>query len=72
MPYEISGNAEQPTRIIVINESDWSVEANQIVSGNYSLYLNSSGSKIVVGRLPDGQSIGFGGVSTLDWGDRAV
>lgn len=62
MAYKISGNANQSTRIIIINEGDWSIESNTVESGDYEIEV-TDGSKIVVGRLPDGQSIGFGSIS---------
>lgn len=73
MPYKISGTTLQPTRVIVVNESDWSVEHNQIYNGSYEIDV-TYGSKIIIGRLFDGQSIGFGNMYPVSagGGDRGI
>lgn len=64
MGYQISGNASQSTRILIIDASDWSTEHTGIYNGDYEITV-TSGSKIVLGRLSDGQSIGFGSIQSV-------
>jgi len=63
MPYKISGTLSDATRIIVIKESDWSIESNTSESaGAYEIGVLVSGTKLVAGRKSDGESLGFGNV----------
>jgi hypothetical protein len=34
MPYKISGSKSHTARIIILKESDWSIESNTVVSGS--------------------------------------
>lgn len=73
MAYKISGSTEQPTRIIIINESDWSIENNTVENGDYEIIV-TTGPKAIIGRLSDGRSVGFGNISPsiVSGGDRGV
>lgn len=64
--YKISGSVVQTTRVIVINESDWTAESNTIENGNYEIEVDfGGGTKTILGRLPSGQSTGFGNVEPI-------
>ena len=66
----VKGSYSDTTRIIVINESDWSVEYNSTHSGSgyYEIQPLVSGTKTLVGiRESDGSSIGYGNVLTDTW-----
>ena len=67
MPYKISGTKSETSRILILKESDWSIESNTIVSGSgvYEIDELESGNKIVVSRTNDGEMIGFGAVSSV-------
>jgi hypothetical protein len=61
----ISGNLSHSARVIVVNESDWSVEYNGNKSaGNYIISgLETSGNKTVIARLDGGEAMGYGNVT---------
>jgi hypothetical protein len=61
--YNISGHVDEDCKIILINESDWSVEKTQdVTAGNYSV-STAQGTKLVLARKPDGECAGFSGVT---------
>lgn len=61
MPYKISGALSDASRIIVIKESDWSIESNtEESSGAYEVENLISGYKTIVARKSDGESMGYG------------
>ena len=64
MPYKISGTISEEARIIVLDESDWSIESNTVISGggNYEIDV-VSGTKTLVSRIVGGQTIGYGSVA---------
>ena len=66
MPYKISGYKSHTARVVVLKESDWSVESNTIVSGSGSYEIENlvSGTKSVFGRRSDGWVEGFGSVES--------
>jgi len=77
MPYKISGTKNETARIIVINESDWSIEANTIVSGSgsYEIEYLFSGHKWVIAGNSDGMLLGYGSVDATYYymsGDRGI
>lgn len=66
MPYKISGSNSEESRIIVVDESDWSIEANEVTSaGNYEILDLSSGQKLVASRKADGETIAYGAVPSV-------
>jgi len=78
MPYKISGSKSHTARIIVLKESDWSVESNTIVSGSgdYEIENLVSGTKSVFGRRSDGWVEGYGSIDAVSYvpspGDKGV
>lgn len=78
MPYKISGTKSETGRVIIIKESDWSIESNTVVSGSeaYSIEDLESGSKLAFSRAEDGEVVGFGAVASEEYappvGDRGV
>ena len=78
MPYKISGTKSETARIMILKESDWSIEYETVVSGSgaYEIDGLESGSKTVVARSNDGEMLGHG--SVVAWtdpyfaGDRGV
>jgi hypothetical protein len=68
MTHKISGTVEEPSRLIVLDESDFStLEYNDTVSGTYDVTV-VSGSKTVIIRSADGESFGYGAVASKDDG----
>lgn len=64
MPYKISGTLSDASRIIIIKESDWSIESNTTESvGAYEIGVLVSGTKLVAARKSDGESLGYGNVA---------
>ena len=77
MPYKISGTLENASRVIIIKESDWTVESNTEESvGVYEVDSLESGTKTVIARDSVGEVLGFGSVSPISYvvppGDRGV
>ena len=81
MPYKISGSKSETARIIIIKESDWSIESNTVVSGSGVYEIDSlvSGTKTVAARSIDGYTLGYGSVDAEYYaplypaeGDRGV
>lgn len=63
MPYKISGELSEDARIIVINESDWSIDSNTQESlGTFEITV-SEGQKTIIGRTNNGLTKGYGGVT---------
>jgi hypothetical protein len=65
MPYKILGSKSETARIIILKESDWSIESNTIISGSGSYEVENlvSGTKTVLSRNTDGWLKGYGSVS---------
>ena len=50
MPYKISGTKSETARIMILKESDWSIESDTVISGSgvYEVDGLESGSKSVL------------------------
>ena len=76
MPYKISGILDATTRLIIINQSDWSIESNtEETSDSYEIDALTSGNKLIVGMAPGGEAIAYGYVDPISYdsllsGDR--
>ncbi|RKZ10849.1 hypothetical protein DRQ25_01705 [Candidatus Fermentibacteria bacterium] len=68
MTYKISGTKSETTRVFVLDESDWSIEYNSVISGSgdYAITTLSSGIKTVFGRTSEGEVIGYGRVDAME------
>jgi len=61
----IGGTLGDNARILVVNEADWSLEANENKSsGSYSVSVGS-GEKLVIARKADGEVVAFGDVTPV-------
>jgi hypothetical protein len=69
MPYKISGTKSETARILVIKESDWTIESNSIISGSggYEVLNLSSGRKIVVALGTGGETVCYGYVNAISY-----
>jgi len=65
MPYKISGSTSESMRIIVIKESDWSVESNTIENDLYEITGLDADKKTIVGIRADGESSGYGNIAAV-------
>lgn len=68
MAYKITGTKTETARLIVLKESDWSVESTTVISGsgNYEVSaLESSDKKSVIARKLDGEIIGYGDINPI-------
>jgi alpha-tubulin suppressor-like RCC1 family protein len=74
MPYKISGTKSETGRVMVLKESDWSIEANTVVSGSgdYEITELESGSKLVFSRAEDGEVVGYGTVAAESYVSRGL
>jgi hypothetical protein len=76
MPYKISGALNDSARILILKESDWSIESNTEESvGDYEIESLVSGTKTVLALKSDGEVLGYGGISPEEYssgGDRGV
>lgn len=69
----ISGNLSDDARLIIVNESDWTVESNTTKSaGAFVVTGLDEGTKTIISRSTSGESIGYGGVTSyappgLNW-----
>jgi hypothetical protein len=64
MPYKISGALNDSARILVLKESDWSIESNSLESvGDYEVTALVSGVKTIVSINNSGEIIGYGNVN---------
>lgn len=69
MPYKISGNLGDDAKIIVIKESDYSIEATEDeVAGEYEVLYLENNTKLVVATKSDGQSLALGQVTPEAFG----
>jgi len=64
MPYKISGTKNATSRVILLDESDWSVESNTVISGTGSYEINDvvSGTKTIISRTESGEVVSYGNV----------
>lgn len=68
MPYKISGTLEEAARIIIIKESDWSIEANsEESSGAYEVGSLAAGYKWIIARKSDGEAVGYGLITPVEY-----
>lgn len=63
MTQTISGNLSGPARVIILNESDMSIEHNATTSGSYEVAGLSDGPKVVLARTTEGETFGYASVS---------
>lgn len=74
MGYKISGTLSAAARIIIIKESDWSIESNTNESGSYDVTGLDSGLKLVIARkTADGEALAKGNITAAIYsGDIGV
>jgi len=74
MPYKISGTKSETARIMVLKESDWSIESNTVIpdSGAYEVDGLEAGDKLAFSRTEDGEILGFGSVTPIESGEVVV
>jgi len=61
--YRVSGDLSESTRLVVLNESDWSITNNEVVSGSsYDIAFTTSDSVTIVGRKSNGECQAYGNV----------
>ena len=66
MAYKVSGNLGEDSRIIVIDESDWSVESSTTeTAGTYSIETLEAGKKTVIARKASGEGSMYGNVDAI-------
>jgi hypothetical protein len=65
MPYKISGTKSETGRVMILKESDWTIESNTVVSGSgaYEITDLIEGQKTAVARAADGEITGYGNVA---------
>jgi hypothetical protein len=64
---KISGILSNAARVIIIKESDWSVESNtNKASGAFEVNSLSLGAKTVISRSVQGECLGFGNVTAVE------
>jgi hypothetical protein len=65
---KISGNvSSNKARIIIVKESDWTLESNTTNSvGAFAIHNLASGKKTVISRALTGECVGFGNVSAVE------
>jgi hypothetical protein len=63
---QISGNLSGAARIIIVNESDWSLEfTSNKPSGHFSINGLAPSKKLIIARKLGGETIGFGNVTAV-------
>ena len=68
MPYKISGTLSDTARIIIIKESDWSIESNtEESSGSYEVDSLDSSYKWIISRKSDGEVLGYGYITPIEY-----
>ena len=68
MPYKISGTLSEACRIIVIEESGWTIESNtNESSGSYEIDSLVSGTKQIVARKSDGEASVYGNITPVSY-----
>jgi len=67
MVNKISGTKSETARIIVLKESDWSIESNTVVSGSgaYEVETVDIESKTIIARNDDGCVKGYGSITPI-------
>jgi len=71
MPYKISGSKSETARVIILKESDWSIESNTVVAGSGAYEIDSleTGSKLIVAESGDGELLGYGNVTPIEYAE---
>jgi len=74
MAYKISGTKSETARIMILKESDWSIESNTVISGSgaYEVDGLETGVKTAFSRAEDGEILGFGSVTPIESGEAVV
>jgi hypothetical protein len=63
---KISGDISSNARLIIVKESDWTVESNTTETGGaFEVTGLASGVKTVISRAASGECAGFGNVNTV-------
>ena len=64
----IAGFKSETGRIIVLNESDWSIEYNTVVyiSGVYTIDMYYTNSRTGIARSNSGELLGYGNIIPID------
>lgn len=71
--YKISGNLSENARIIIIKQSDWSVESNtEEASGTYEKDPVSNDTKLVVALKSNGDAQAYGNVTPVSYEYNAM
>jgi len=68
MPYKISGTKSETARVIVVKESDWSIESNTVISGSgaYEVDGLETGAKTVIAESNEFELLGYGSVTPIE------
>jgi len=74
MPRKISGTKSETARIMILKESDWSIESNTVVSGSgaYSIEDLESGKKTALAITTEDEVIAYGNISPQNTGDAKL
>lgn len=68
MGYKITGWLEEPARVLVFKETDWSIEVNTSIDrGDFSISGLSAGKKMVAGRNSTGKVEVYGDITPLEY-----
>jgi hypothetical protein len=63
----ISGNLSNDARLIIVNESDWTVESNtEESSGAFEIGSLADGKKTILSRNNSGECVGYGDVTSIE------
>jgi len=66
MSYKISGSIGTDSRILVFDETTGTITGNELVSsGEYEVLDVGEGSKTVLARKSDGETVGYGNISPI-------
>jgi hypothetical protein len=68
MAYKISGTKSETARIMILKESDWSIESNTVISGSgaYEVDGLETGTKTTLARTEEGELLAFGNVTPIE------
>jgi hypothetical protein len=66
--FKVKGTRSETSRIIVFDESDWSIEVNTVVSGSgaYEVETTDTGDRTIIARASDGEIVGYGGITPIE------
>jgi hypothetical protein len=66
---KISGTLSNDARVLIVKESDWTLESNTEKStGAFSVTGLSAGAKMLIARKSDGEAVGYGNVTAVSEG----